>query len=392
MLSGLNLDSIIEKLSFAERPGQDGDFASYIINLQMKYLPSSMIIISLVAILAAILKLPSNDPNFTSEKVCPGSTVSRKQYEEVVNGLLHEISFQPPDFEFDMGLKGRVENSLESHGISREFISKIGQCINTATKITSFTYPFVSHEVREAIALYASYVITIDDLTTKILPDLKKYTTQLVLGQSHQHELLRGFTRFLGGQQQLFRQFGGDMIVKGSIEFISAAVVEQNQDKCLHLSSDASDYLVFFRGKTGVAEPFAFFCFPENSNPEDQDLARYVAAIPSIMLFLGYVNDLLSFYKEECNAEDCPGFIQNHSKVHGFTLLQSLHQLRKETIEEVRKVRSILSHDTVMTERINRFIYGYIFYHLCSGRYRLHELNIPAAVDARTHFQEMAKV
>ncbi|KAJ5450707.1 terpenoid synthase [Penicillium daleae] len=234
-----------------------------------------------------------------------------------------------------MGLKGRVENSLESHGISREFISKIGQCINTATKITSFTYPFVSHEVREAIALYASYVITIDDLTTKILPDLKKYTTQLVLGQSHQHELLRGFTRFLGGQQQLFGQFGGDMIVKGSIEFISAAVVEQNQDKCLHLSSDASDYLVFFRAKTGGAEPFAFFCFPENSNPEDQDLARYVAAIPSIMLFLGYVNDLLSFYKEECNAEDCPGFIQNHSKVHGFTLLQSLHQLRKETIEEL---------------------------------------------------------
>lgn len=236
-----------------------------------------------------------------------------------------------------MGLKSRVENCLESHGILREFITHIGPCINTATKITSFTYPFVSHEVQEAIALYASYVITIDDLTAEILPDLKNYVIQLTLGQSHQHELLRGFTKFLGGQQRLFGQFGGDMIVKGSMEFISAAVVEQSQDKWLNLPQDASDYLVFFRAKTGVAEPFAFFCFPENNNPEERDLERYVAAIPSIMLFLGHVNDLLSFYKEECKAEDCPGFIRNHAKVYDLTSLQSLRQLRNEAIAEVRK-------------------------------------------------------
>lgn len=308
-----------------------------------------------------------------------------------MNRFLGDISFQIPKFEFDVELKSRVENCLETHGISRKFITEIEPCINTATKITSCTYPFASPEVQEAIALYATYVISIDDMTGEILSHLENYSTQLVLGQTQRHELLGGFTKFLGDQQRLFGKFGGDMIVKGSMEFIASAVVERRQDG-IHLSRHGSDYLVYFRAKTGVAEPFAFFCFPENINPEGEDLEKYIAAIPSIMLFLGYVNDLLSFYKEELNEEDSPRFIQSHAKVHGTTLLQSLFQLRIETVDEVRKIRSILSDDAILTERIDQFIHGYIFYHLCSGRYRLDELNIPAANEARSRFCEIPRV
>lgn len=360
----------------------------------MNYLPYGVLILFLVAILAACVyfKWPRNEPPSVMGNIRPGSTVSKRNYEQVVNGFLRDISFQTPIFKLDVDLKTCVENSLESHGISRGLIAQIGTCIDTATEITSCTYPFASHEVQEAIALYASYVITIDDLTGDILPDLKGYVNQLVQGQPHQHEVLRGFTKFLGAQQQLFGQFGGDMVVKGSMEFVAAAVIEQTQDKRLHLPPEGSNYLCFFRAKTGVAEPFAFFCFPEDTNPEDRDLAGYTAAIPSIMLFLGYANDLLSFYKEEGKAGDYPGFIQNHAKVHGLTSLQSLHQIRIETIKEVQKVRSILSNDAVMAERINQFIYGYIFYHLCSGRYKLDELNIPAAAEARSRFHDMPKV
>ncbi|OOF98703.1 hypothetical protein ASPCADRAFT_2138 [Aspergillus carbonarius ITEM 5010] len=344
-----------------------------------------------MTIFAALLKLATHHTVPSSENISPGSTISKRDYEQVVNGFLKDISFLPPTIEFDMGLKTRVENRLASYGISREFITKIEMCIKTATKISSFSYPFASSEVLEAIALYATYVISIDDMTSKILPDLQNYGSHLVHGQSHQHELLRSFTKFLGEQQRLFGKFGGDMIIKGTMEFVASTVVEQNQNG-MHLSRDASDYLVFFRAKTGVAEPFAFFCFPEDINPEDRDLAKYVSAIPNIMLFLGYVNDLLSFYKEELKEGDCPGFIQDYAMVHGATSLQALRQLRHETLEEVRKIRNILAGDPVLSERINQFIYGYIFYHLCAGRYRLDELDIPAAVEAKNRFREMTKV
>lgn len=292
---------------------------------------------------------------------------------------------------FDVGLKSCVENRLESYGILRKFIAEIELCIATATKISSCFYSYTSPEALEAIALYATYVIAIDDITGNILPDLECYGFQLVLGQFHRYEILRGFTKFLGDQPRVFGVFGGDMIIKGTMEFIASVVIEQNQDP-VHLSGDASDYLVFFRAKTGVAESFVFFCFPEDINPEDRDLLKYVSAVPSIMLFLGYVNDLLSFYKEEIKQEDSPGFVQSYVKVYYCTALEALRQLRHEIIKEVRKIWSILAKDAAMADRINQFIYGYIFYHLCTGRYRLNELNIPAAHDVRKRFQAMANV
>ncbi|OJI84677.1 hypothetical protein ASPTUDRAFT_188784 [Aspergillus tubingensis CBS 134.48] len=338
---------------------------------------------------AALRKAVTQNDVTEVQKISPGSNIAKTDYEDVVNSFLQDISFQPPDMIFDVGLKSRVENRLESYGISRKFITEIESCIATATKISSCSYPYTSPEVLEAIALYATYVISIDDITSNILPDLECYGSQLVLGQSQRHEILRGFTKFLGDQPRVFGAFGGDMIIKGTMEFIASAVIEQNQDS-VHLSRDASDYLVFFRAKTGVAEPFAFFCFPEDINPEYRDLPKYVSAVPSIMLFLGYVNDLLSFYKEEIKQEDSPGFVQSYAKIHDCTALEALRQLRHETIKEVRKIRSILAKDAAMADRINQFIYGYIFYHLCTERYRLNELNIPAAHHARKRFQAMA--
>ncbi|KAJ5124288.1 terpenoid synthase [Penicillium bovifimosum] len=372
--------------------GQSRDWAS-VGTLEMTSLPSMAFVLS-IAVLAAFWKLTRqcSPKRPAAEKIHPSSTVSKRDYEDIVNEFLQGISYQPPQCVFDVALSSRVENHLLSHGISPEFIKQIGRCIKTATEITTFTYPFVSHEVQEAIALYATYVISIDDLTTDILPDLQGYVAQLVAGRPHHHELLRGFTHFLGSQQRLFGQFGGDMIVKGTLEFISSAVIEQGQDRCLNLTQDAADYLVYFRAKTGVAEPFAFFFFPEDSNPEEDDLRKYIAAIPSIMLILGYVNDLLSFYKEESKVDDYPGFVQNHAQVYGLTSLQSLRQLMVETLAEVRKIRNIFFHDAAMTDRIDKFIYGYVFYHLCSRRYRLDELDIPAALESRIRYHQMVKV
>ena len=377
-------DMITEQLSFAKSSIEGGCWAELNIPL------FCVIILLFIAIFAALIKWATYHVLNLSIPISPGSTVSRRSYEEVVNGFLRDISFQAPNLEFDTGLKLRVENRLQCYGVSQKLITEIEPCIDTATKISSFTYPFFSHGILEAIALYATYVIAIDDTTSEILPDLEAYCSQLVSGQSQRHELLRGFTKFLGDKPRLFGKFGGDMIIKGTLEFIAAAVIEHNQ-KNVHLPCDAYGYLPFFRAKTGVAEPFAFFCFPEDTDPEDGELGKYICAIPDIMLFLGYVNDLLSFYKEEIKEEDCPGFVQNYVMVHSSTSLHALRQLRHETTKKVRKIRSILASDRIMAKRLDQFVNGYIFYHLCAERYRLDELNIPAAHTARTHFHALTK-
>ncbi|CAG8150966.1 unnamed protein product [Penicillium nalgiovense] len=273
-----------ERLPFTVRAVKDGDWISRTINLH------GVLIILLVAIMSVFLKWAREDPT-SGEKISPGSPVSKREFEEIVNGFLSDISYQTPKSLLDVGLRTRVQEALESHGVSRDLISQIDRCINAAVNIAYYTYPFASREAQDAIAIFTSYIISIDDFVDDIIPELENYISEVTLGQSHQHELLRGFNKHLASMQRLFGNFGGDMIVKGALEFVSVAVIEHRQDEQrkvqrLHFPREASDYLVHFRAKTGLAETFAFFCFPGDLNPEDRDLTGYIASVPFIMLFL----------------------------------------------------------------------------------------------------------
>jgi Trichodiene synthase (TRI5) len=310
------------------------------------------------------------------------SELTYLDYEIIINEFLHEISFKRPILKIDHDLKSRVINRMKTQGVSLIIIEQVQRCIETAVTMTAYTYSFASPTVQEAIATFASYAISIDDLTRDFAVELQVYTTNLALGQLQRHPLLQGFTTHLSEQCHIFGAFGGDMIIKGALEFISSVRVEAEHNDNLHLPSDASDFLVFFRAKTGVAEPFAFFCFPEDTHPEARDLERYVATVPAIMLFLDYVNDLLSFYKEHKQAEDSASFVMSYAKLHQLSLLQSLQRLKEESVKVVKRIRNICAEDTALFCHLENFIQGYVLFHLAFGRYKLAELNIPLAIEA----------
>ncbi|CAP92565.1 Pc13g14960 [Penicillium rubens Wisconsin 54-1255] len=58
----------------------------------------------------------------------------------------------------------------------------------------------------------------------------------------------------------------------------------------------------YFRAKTGLAEPFAFFCSLDDLNPENRDLTGYIASIPFLMLTLAEANDILRYKLDELNV------------------------------------------------------------------------------------------
>ncbi|KAE8151103.1 terpenoid synthase [Aspergillus avenaceus] len=307
-------------------------------------------------------------PTKATKIMRPGASVTKDEYENIVNAFLRDISFNTPSVRFKRDLQDQVEARLESQGISPSLIQKIQLYIQTGTEIASWTYSFVSPELQE---------------------DVQAFTSQLTQYPKPSHELLRGFTCLLREQGRLFGPFGGDMIVKGTQEFLSALKIELDQSNEFYLPSDASDSLAYFRVKTGVAEPFAFFCFPEDSHSEEKDLMNYISAMPSIMLFLGYVNDLLSFYKEELKPGDSPNYIHSHAKLHNHAPHQSLKDLQKETVELVKTLRRIFSVNSATIAQTERFIQGYVSYHLYSKRYRLSELNIPAVTDIHEWVHQM---
>ncbi|PYH69406.1 uncharacterized protein BO88DRAFT_414638 [Aspergillus vadensis CBS 113365] len=142
------MDSVTNAFLFIQRP-----YKSLWLN-GIYFLFWPLLVFILVVLTAALWKAVTQNDVADIQKISPGSNISKTDYEDVVNGFLQDISFQPPDMIFDVGLKSRVEDRLESYGISRNFITEIESCIATATKISSCSYPYTSPEVLEAIALF----------------------------------------------------------------------------------------------------------------------------------------------------------------------------------------------------------------------------------------------
>ncbi|KAJ9482300.1 hypothetical protein VN97_g11136 [Penicillium thymicola] len=117
----------------------------------------------------------------SGKKISPGSPVSKRNFEEIVNGFLSVISYQAPKSLLDVGLKARVQEALESHGASRDLIAQVDRCINAAVNVACYTYPFAWREAQDAIAIFTSYVDPIDDFVGDIITELENYVSEVTL-------------------------------------------------------------------------------------------------------------------------------------------------------------------------------------------------------------------
>ncbi|PWI64530.1 hypothetical protein PCL_09579 [Purpureocillium lilacinum] len=97
-----------------------------------------------------------------------GSAWTEREYEQIVNNFLSDVSFKALLERSNLDLQSSVEKRMASQGVSPIMIDRVKGCIKTGIKITALTYSFLSPAAQEAIATYASYVISIDDLTSEL--------------------------------------------------------------------------------------------------------------------------------------------------------------------------------------------------------------------------------
>lgn len=308
----------------------------------------------------------------------------------IINRFLQDICYRCPDIPFDYTLKSRVEGMMKAHGLSAELIARIQPYTDTGVNIAINCYAHTSQEVQDIVALFTSYAITIDDLGYEFLDEKKRCVSQLLRGEPQTNVILRAIFQCLADSSPVFGQFGGDMIAKSTVDFVCGCYLEleredllrKNNKKATAITSHKTtpEFAKYLRIKTGVAEAYAFFLFPENLFLEDQFLHAYLPAIPHIATYFEYTNDLLSFYKE---AHEQANLISNHAKSENVSTFESLELIRKKTVETFHTINEILSPNKALQEPIEQFMHGYVTYHFCSRRYRLSELDIPEVDQAK---------
>jgi hypothetical protein len=308
--------------------------------------------------------------------------VLKHDYEKLINSLLQEVDYELPDIKQQPKLKEKVERRLCDLDVPDELILRLQGVIGTAVCITHAAYSFLPPHIQQIVALYAAITIGIDDLASEIQGPLRCYTTELVMGEKHGHILLEALTAWLKQHRMDFGNFSGDMIVKATLDFISACYYEEDAPS-LGDAMNAPGFAEYFRYKSGDSEGFAFLLFPEQIFPEHKLLRQYLPAIPYIVEYMNFVNDILSFYKEEQKVGERQNFVHTYAKSANVTILCALEVILERSSKAFQTIQAILDCDEILKKAAVKFLHGYLAFHLGQRRYRLMELEIPAAGAAR---------
>ncbi|KAL1849307.1 hypothetical protein Plec18170_007599 [Paecilomyces lecythidis] len=305
----------------------------------------------------------------------------KDRYADIIRKFLEDISFELPNFDYDVStVTDRVERHFIMQNFETEFIAKVRPIIRWSAAYAVATYPFVNRQTQETIGIYTSYAIIIDDFPNDYRQDLKLFNSRVLRGAMQSNKVLQCFVEFLVNASPSFGQFGGDMIIKSSLEFVSACYFEVEEGQRLHFTSNAPAFPRYVRLKTGVSETYSFFAFPEYMLPEDLYLKHYLPAIPDLTDFFDYVNDIFSFYKEFTTIGDDRNFVLNSAQTHSMDIFQVLQNLCSEAREIIHRL-CVVSNVQVQSN-MKQLVHGYIMYHLSQSRYRLAELGIPEAAEA----------
>lgn len=229
---------------------------------------------------------------------------------------------------------------------------------------------FNSHspmEVRLQVALYSLVIFLTDDCEIPAAA-LDEFMHRFYSGRPQLHPVLDHMVEILHGMDEFFPPLAVKGIVQGTVDYMNVNAFEPHAEK-LPLHPAALSYVTARRMKHGLAEPFLMFLFDKFNYP---DVSTWVQAVPDMMIYTNWANDIYSFHKEIL-ADDVHTYILERAEVTGKDLTETLSEIVDEAVVACDNVRKILK-GTKALEAWESFVAGYAAFHRYTPRYRLKEL------------------
>ncbi len=126
---------------------------------------------------------------------------------------------------------------------------------------------------------------------------------------------------------------------------------------------------MFLRELSGVAEAYAVFIFPA-----ELPYSVYIQALPLLRDVICFINDIVSFYKEEADGENY-NLISMLAEANGEPKTTTLRNMVGRCMKAHERALLILSPHKGAQGMYKEFVKGYLAFHLGTKRYRLNELN-----------------
>ncbi|EIW74844.1 terpenoid synthase [Coniophora puteana RWD-64-598 SS2] len=225
------------------------------------------------------------------------------------------------------------------------------------------------------IAVLTCVATYIDDVSQAQADSVRTFPEKFIKGEAQADAELEFTATILRDVGSVYPPAQAAMFTASMFDFVIGSVLE-DEYKAIEVVKDAQSYPYFLRSMTGAPLAYAILIFPPNV-----PVTRYIQAIPDMMVMINaakYVNqathyDVLSFYKEEL-SNDTSNYISRRAAAHGVSKISAFRDICDETIHANSQALNVLASEKQAYEAYKSFKEGYMYFHVASGRYRLHEL------------------
>ncbi|KZT01139.1 terpenoid synthase [Laetiporus sulphureus 93-53] len=284
----------------------------------------------------------------------------------VILDFLKKVDFMFPEYTRDAVLEARVKEAVqlwENGDLLRPHL--VTAIILTATAHNNI--PSLNTKVQ--ITLFTTLIIAIDDPAVFNALGVRTFLLKMCTGDiQHNAGMLGEFTKILGHMWDHYSGFSANTIYASALRYINASLLE-NDFSGLPLSPDDFRFVEYKRGMRTTTEAYACFIWEKFRFP---DTKVFMQAVPDVMLYVNYVNDILSFYKEEL-AGDTDTYIHKRASVTRKSVPETLQAVISDTVATVERIRDILGEGEVR-DAWETFAVGYIGAYMVNPRYRLKDV------------------
>ncbi|KAK0442254.1 isoprenoid synthase domain-containing protein [Desarmillaria tabescens] len=272
----------------------------------------------------------------------PNPTGLQQTTECIIRSFLHQFDTTSLPSVSNPALEDLCMKEAERRGYA---LDALRPYLVTSLNITASAYHHLEDlNVKVYIVMFTAFAIYFDDAYPDDpdalvgVPNFTKYFASL---EKQPNKMLDDFAKILAETSQLFGE-----------------------------THKVDRYAIYLRELSGLAEAYAVFIFPT-----EMPYTVYVQALPLLRDVINFINDITSFYKEECDGDN-HNLISMLAEANGEAKTKALCYLTEKCMEAHKRTLLILSPHKEAHEMYKEFVKGYLAYHLGAKRYRLNELNI----------------
>ncbi|CCL98541.1 uncharacterized protein FIBRA_00540 [Fibroporia radiculosa] len=283
-----------------------------------------------------------------------------------IGRFIDEAKITFPEYTRDLELEARVKEIIHSWGNEQH----LRHYVITALILTVTAYSHITNmDTKVLITLFTTIIIAMDDPAVLDSLSFRDFHQKMCTGAVQQDTGMLGeFTQLLKQMWDHYSAFSANSIYASALRFVNASILE-NDAATVTLRKDALPFVEYKRSMTATTEAYACFVWEKSRFP---DIKEYMQAIPDVMLYVSYVNDILSFYKEEL-AGETGTYIHERAAICGKSAAETLNDVIDDTLVAIARARATLGEGPAR-DAFENFAAGYIRVHTGNPRYRLKDI------------------